>query len=259
MPNPKRSVTDVLNPNFESGLDILNEEDSPEGSEDLKKYFDLEDDDAEDADPAEESEEKDDDTPVFDGFDSNETDKPSNEDASDPILEEMRGMTPEKFTELVKSDPAKAMEMTVTAVLQKRGITGFDPREVMEATRTYVGVQDTRKAIAEQFKPAKNTKLRERAQQIYKERGFDVRKNPMAEFDAFVIASHESPELLSGEDEVVRNEPTRSTRRSRQQAPDTRLTKADVEIARRMNIPLNDPKSVKRLVALKADYERRRR
>lgn len=251
--------------NFESGLDLLNDDPddnlTDEEREELSQYF--EQDGISEPEEDEDEDDKEEESSVeFDGFDTEDVEKPSKPTTpkDDPLIQEMQTMTPEKFQELIKSDPAKAMEMTVTAVLQKRGITNFDPRDVMKATQTYVSVQETRKSIAQQFNPAKNPKLKERALKIYKERGFDVRTNPMAEFDAFVIAAHQDPSLLADQDTAVRNEPPSNLNsRRRRNIPDTRLSSEDVRIAERMGVSLKDPKTVKRLVALKADYNRRRR
>lgn len=245
---------------FESGLDHLREENNvdPETQEELKEYFESEEPEEKETDADATTTEEETEAEPFGGF---EAPKEENEEpAADPLIEEMKSMTPESYQELMKENPAKALEMMVTHVMEKRGGMRFDPQKLMETSQTFATVQESRKFISKHFEPHKNPKLKEKAMEIYTSRGFDVTKHPKAEIDAFMIAAQENPDLLNAESGDVKNEPTTTiNRRRRPEANTTKLTKSDREIADRMGIDLNDPKAVRRLAALKADYNRRRR
>lgn len=255
-----------------SGQDILRNLDdadqrtamTPEEAEKFKAYFEpgaLDDDDDHDDDPKnlDESKDADDEAVGFDGFASAPNESTTTPAATDPLMIEMQSMTAEKFQELIKNDPTKAMEMAVISVIEKRGLRGASVADVQQMTQQVVSQQDMRRIIAERFSPHKNTELRDRAKAIYDQRGFDVRKNPQAELDAFILASQESPTLVKHRSEDTENQITPRSRGRSRKMPDTRLTKDDLRIAQKMGIDLSDPKVARRIVEVKADYERRRR
>lgn len=253
--------------------EISSDDDTPEISDELKEYFeddvfeDMEDDDDETDTPpndkkeSEDGEEEEEDTDTergrFDGFDEDE-DKKSDQDSSvHPLVREMMEMSPDDYAKIAKENPAKAMEMTVLSVLHKHQIGSMGTDELMDATRQVSTIQDSRRVIAERFRPDKNEKLRERARAIYKEKGFNTKINPQAELDAFILAAQEDPSLVSTTPEI-RNEPS-TPRRKHARVATERLTRKDAQIARRMGVDLSDPKSARRLAKLKAEYKRRRR
>lgn len=197
-------------------------------------------------------------TESFNGFDVDKSDDVLNivlqrldqiEKRISEKSDELADMTPEKFAELVKTDPGKAMDLALELKIRQMGLSPNSQRDLIgDATKRLAHdqtVKERRADIAREFNPEKNKKLHEAAKKVYAERkgrGISIDNDPDAEYDAYVKAMKENPALAP----AIRGRGGRNAfaqpGAGGKKKDTIQLTKSQKDIAERWDLNIRDPK-----------------
>lgn len=173
----------------------------------------------------------------------------------------LRNMTKEQVEGLAKENPIALMTLMVEHVLQEKGYT-VTPSEVSrivnQQSEHSAAIQRARAKIVTRFDPANNPKLEKKAREIYQARkkaGITLDRDPQAEYQAYLIAADEHPELLTT------SRRNGNPRRQSSTAGGTRsttpaLSDDDRRIADAWGIDIKNPKNARRISEFRRRYDR---
>jgi len=175
--------------------------------------------------------------------------------------------TPEEFAQIAKDDPEKALTLVVTKVLKDQGIETNSEEVAKRAVQEMSAKQDLndyRKVISERFDPEKNSDLAEKAQAIYdnkKKRGMTLEMNPAMEYESFVMAIEQDPELRPKERaggnsrRAADAQPSKGSNRKGQQIE---VTSKMRQIADKWDVDISNPNVARMITRLSREYDERR-